>query len=217
MKKRLPAAPLAALRLPAAATAPAAAAGLHHSPRLVAQRQRLQAAFGTAFAPPAAASLPVQRKIVLAGEQPLRDTNLADLNRMLAGIRAEVAARPSGEVYFAIRPRKLKGTEHEGFRLLQSLVDHRHTVTLGYSSDKDDAKVRTAARPGRPGAWTWTRCRASPRRAATCSPARGGRRRKRSRADGVPRPAPPLRPAPAGRLRPPPPLARPAPTAAATA
>lgn len=88
------------------------------------------------------APAPIQAKLTLQGDHALKQQNLADLNHMLRGVAAEVELSQSGEVRFKRRPRIQRGIEHEGYRLLQSLIDHRHHVRVGYDPEQGDGKAK---------------------------------------------------------------------------
>lgn len=104
---------------------------------------RLGHRFSTAGA--SSPGAPVQRTLSLEGgeeQNELHQRNITDLNRILQGSGATVQLGYAGRVRFAKRPKRF-GMRHAGYRLVQSLIDHRHPVRLGYQEGEDDAKQRS--------------------------------------------------------------------------
>lgn len=147
MNNRLPAAPRARAHVPAAQPQTRsrnwpAGAGLGRlldtSPRLLLQRQQLDALGIGASQTRCAEGAPLQRKLTLRGDATLRLANLEDLNRMLEGTAARVDANDDGTVHFTARPGEGDPTDHEGYRLLLGLIEHAKDVEIGHDDKLKD-------------------------------------------------------------------------------
>lgn len=137
-----PATPLPRLRTPGEQQLGALQRRANASPR-VATLTQLRAKLHARAGQPV-----IQRKITLErapddAEDQYRQTNLDDLNRMLAGSQASLAFDPeSGELHFNHDEGADVDVGHQGYRLLNRMIASDHEVRVQRSDDPGNAKTR---------------------------------------------------------------------------